>query len=120
MNTEILIKTRERKLVEELNSMPKTQLVLNAGATSKMLNKVNDHNELRKSDSLISKKNLKLVRSTKGMYARCNNNFAGIFEVVRLSKKMKKEKEMRQRRIELGMLSSATLNSSMGSPKQGL
>lgn len=96
--------------------MPKTQLVLNAGATSKMLNKVNETNDLRKNDNLIKRENTKLIRSTRGLYNKNNNKLTGLFDIVRLNNKMKKEEARRKKLMELGLGSSYTLNTSMGSP----
>ena len=99
MSCDILIKKREENLIKELNSLPKTQLVLRSGATAKMLNVINETNELRK-DDLLAKNNTKLIKSIRGLHLKNNNKFNGIFEIVRLSRKLMRDQEQKLKENE--------------------
>lgn len=62
--------------------------MLNAGATSTLLKKVTETNDLRKGDLLIQKQNTNLVKSVSGMYARNSSKLHGIFDIVKLKKRL--------------------------------
>ena len=76
-----------------------------------MLNKVNETNDLRKGDKLMSGTLTKLVRSTRGLHVKSSNKLTGLFDIIKLKKKLLEEEELQKKRLLLGVGSSVTLDS---------
>lgn len=89
-NIDLIIRKSDKQLSKELNSLPRTQTVLNAGATASMLMRKKSTDSLNFGNILES--HSQLASSTNGLYFERmrNSKFTGIFDIVKLKRKFKK------------------------------